>query len=325
VTFSVCRRLCGVISVGLMLIASALSVPASAAESQQCKTVRFGVVDWTDVQVTTAIAQVLLDRLGYNTEVSDRSVPDVYAGLADSSLDVFLGNWMPTMTDIVQPYEEKGQVKTVTKNLESALYTLAVPDYVYEAGVRSFADIAEHKDKFGGRIYGIEKGNDGNMLIIQMIENNAFGLQDFEILETSERLMLAQVKGKIRRGEWIVFLAWKPHPMNETYSIRYLAGGDDYFGPDYGASTVYTNTRAGLAADCPNVSKLLNNLMFTLQMEGAIMDQVMNGFVPPDRAARDWMFNNPDQVSEWLQGVTDAEGNPVNPGALAQSMELKFE
>ena len=91
-TFSVCRRLCGVISVGLMLIASALSVPASAAESQQCKTVRFGVVDWTDVQVTTAIAQVLLDRLGYNTEVSDRSVPDVYAGLADSSLDVFLGN-----------------------------------------------------------------------------------------------------------------------------------------------------------------------------------------------------------------------------------------
>jgi len=33
----------------------------------------------------------------------------------------------------------------------------------------------------------------------------------------------------------IVFLAWDPHPMNIQFELRYLAGGDSAFGPNYGA------------------------------------------------------------------------------------------
>ncbi|MFX6601450.1 glycine betaine ABC transporter substrate-binding protein [Acinetobacter baumannii] len=37
-------------------------------------------------------------------------------------------------------------------NLEGAKYTLAVPKYAAEAGLKTFADIAKFKDKQGGKI-----------------------------------------------------------------------------------------------------------------------------------------------------------------------------
>ena len=49
-----------------------------------------------------------------------------------------------------------------------------------DAGVKSLADLGANKDKFGGKIYGIEAGNDGNRIIQAMIDdpkNNLDGLR----------------------------------------------------------------------------------------------------------------------------------------------------
>ena len=75
----------------------------------------------------------------------------------------------------------------------SAQHTLAVPAYVADGGTRDFADVAGQADKFGGKIYGIEPGNDGNRLILDIIEADDFGLGDFELVESSEAGMLSQV------------------------------------------------------------------------------------------------------------------------------------
>merc|ERR1711879_477670 len=136
-------------------------------------------------------------------------------------------------------------------------------------GVRAFADIAKFHDKFDGRIYGLEKGSSGNTAVLDMIKGNAFGLKNFELIETSERLMLAQVKGRVRKGEWIVFLGWAPHPMNQHFSLKYLSGGDDYFGPEYGKATVNTSVRKELDNNCPNLARFLNNLVFEAPIEEA--------------------------------------------------------
>ena len=61
----------------------------------------------------------------------------------------------------------------------------------------------------------------------------------------SEAGMLSQVARATRGEDWIVFLGWEPHPMNANHDITYLSGGDDWFGPNYGGATVYTNVRAG--------------------------------------------------------------------------------
>ena len=308
----------------LLLLTLTLTLSWQTHASQQCETVKLGIVNWTDVQVTTAVAQALLESLNYDVKVSTHSVDGIYQNLSQGKLDAFLGNWMPTMAPIIKPFEEQNTIETLGVNLEGAKYTLAVPTYVYDAGVKTFADLVRFKKNFGGRIYGLEKGNDGNLIIQKMIDSNKFGLGKFRLMATSENIMLAQVKKRVHENQWIAFLAWAPHPMNKQFDIRYLAGGDDFFGPNYGGSTVNTNVRTGLGKECPNVQRLLSNLKFDLAMEASMMDQVINQFVPAKRAARSWMHNNPEQVKTWLNGITTRQGKPVDAQKIAKDMKLSF-
>ncbi|ANH04902.1 choline ABC transporter substrate-binding protein [Shinella sp. HZN7] len=297
------------------LLAAAVSVLAlgaanvSAAEAESCGKVRFSDVGWTDITATTATATVLLKSLGYETEVTVLSVPVTYTSLKNKDIDVFLGNWMPTMEADIAPFREDGSVETVRENLEGAKYTLATNAKGAELGIKDFADIAKQKDALGAKIYGIEPGNDGNRLIIDMVSNNKFDLSGFEVVESSEQGMLAEVARAEQEGTPVVFLGWEPHPMNANFKLTYLTGGDDVFGPDFGGATVYTNVRQGYVGECPNVGKLLQNLKFTLEMENQIMGKILNDGQDPEAAATDWLKANPAAIEPWLAGVTTKDGS----------------
>lgn len=290
----------------LSLIAFCAAAPAFA----DCDAVSFSDVGWTDITATTAATTVVLEALGYDTEVKVLSVPVTYISLAEGDVDVFLGNWMPTMEADIAPYRDAGTVATLRANLEGAKYTLAVNQAAADLGISDFADIAANADALDGKIFGIEPGNDGNRLIMDMIAADAFGLgaADFEVVESSEQGMLAQVGRATNRGEPIVFLGWEPHPMNANFEMSYLTGGDDWFGPDLGGATVYTNTTAGFAESCPNVGKLLGNLEFSLAMENEIMGAILNDGEDPDKAAAAWLAANPAMLAGWLEGVSTKDG-----------------
>jgi len=296
----------------LLLAASFFaSLPALAAEPASCRNVRFSDVGWTDITVTTAVTSKLLQALGYSTKTNLISVPVTYKSLENKDIDVFLGNWMPTMEADIKPYRDNGSVETVRANLEGAKYTLAVSEEAYKAGLKSFADIAKFAKKLDNKIYGIEPGNDGNRLIQGMIDKNQFGLGQFKVVESSEAGMLSQVQRADRRKEWVVFLGWEPHPMNSRFKMKYLEGGDDVFGPNLGGATIYTNVRKGYVKECANVGKLLTNLKFSLEMENALMDAVLNGNKKPDQAATSWLKANNTTVETWLSGVTTFDGKPA--------------
>ena len=292
---------------------TAMSGTVWAAEPDSCKTVRFSDVGWTDITATTATASAILKTLGYEPTTTVLSVPVTYTSMKNKQIDVFLGNWMPTMEADRKPYLEDKSVDNVGVNLEGAKYTLAVPDYTFADGLKSFADIGKFKDKLDGKIYGIEPGNDGNRLILGMIKDDKFGLKGFDVVESSEQGMLAQVERATKRHEPIVFLGWEPHPMNVKYKLAYLSGGDDVFGANYGGATVYTNERAGFAKDCPNVGKLVGNLKFTLGMENKIMGSILFDEQDPAKAATDWLKANPTVLDAWLDGVTTFDGQPGLP------------
>ncbi|HAC48888.1 glycine/betaine ABC transporter substrate-binding protein [Sulfitobacter sp. HI0082] len=292
-----------------LLMTSALAtVAASSLAAAECNEVTFSDVGWTDITATTAAASVVLDALGYDTETKILAVPVTYTSMASGDIDVFLGNWMPTMEGDIAKYREEGSVDTVRANLEGAKYTLAVNKAAADMGIKTFADIAANKDALEGEIYGIEPGNDGNRLIQSMIDENAFDLGEFEVVESSEQGMLAQVQRATRKEEPVVFLGWEPHPMNANFDLTYLEGGDDYFGPDLGGATVYTNTRAGFVEECPNLGKFLNNLEFTLEMENEIMGAILDDGEKPEEAAAAWIKANSDVLSTWLDGVTTVDG-----------------
>ena len=291
-----------------LALAAIGATPALAGSHATCGEVVFSDVGWTDITATTAATSVVLDALGYDTDIKVLSVPVTYTAMAEGDIDIFLGNWMPTMEGDIAPYRDAGTVDTVRENLEGAKYTLAVNKVAMEMGIKDFADIAKHKDALEGKIYGIEPGNDGNRLIQSMIDEDAFGMKGMEVAESSEQGMLAQVARATKKGEPIVFLGWEPHPMNANFDMGYLTGGDDYFGPNLGGATVYTNTRAGYVAECANVGALLGNLKFTLAMENEIMGAILNDGEDPQDAAATWLKANPDAYMAWLDGVTTLDG-----------------
>ncbi len=289
-------------------LATAMSSGALAADADSCKEVTFSDVGWTDITATTATASVVLDALGYEPSTRILSVPVTYASLKSGDIDVFLGNWMPTMEADIAPYREDGSVVTLVTNLEGAKYTLAVPKYTFDKGLQSFADIAKFKDELEGKIYGIEAGNDGNRLILDMIAANQFDLAGFDVVESSEAGMLSAVKKAAGGQKDIVFLGWEPHPMNSNVEMAYLSGGDDVFGPNYGGATVHTNVRKGLVEECPNLGKLLTNLVFSLEMENEIMGAILDEDRDPEDAATAWLKANPEAIDAWLEGVTTLDG-----------------
>ena len=281
---------------------------AVAAEPESCKAVRFSDVGWTDITATTALTSVVLEGLGYQTSAEILSVPVTYQSLKNGDIDVFLGNWMPTMEADIAPFKADGSVETVRANLEGAKYTLAVPKYLADQGLKDYADIAKFKDQLKGQIYGIEPGNDGNRLIQKMIDEDKFGLGGFELVESSEQGMLAQVERAGRSQDAIVFLGWEPHPMNTRFQLAYLTGGDEVFGPNFGGATVCTNVRKGYVQECPNVGKLLQNLAFVLNMESEVMGKILDDGMEPKEAATAWLKANPGVLDAWLAGVTTVDG-----------------
>ncbi|MBP2233744.1 glycine betaine/proline transport system substrate-binding protein [Sinorhizobium kostiense] len=304
---------------GAVCVGALTAGNAAAADPESCSPVRFSDVGWTDITATTATTTTILKALGYETDVKVLSVPVTYTSLKNKDIDVFLGNWMPTMEADIAPYREDKSVETVRENLEGAKYTLATNAKGAELGIKDFKDIAAQKDALDGKIYGIEPGNDGNRLIIDMVEKDTFGLKDFEVVESSEQGMLAQVARAEKSGEPIVFLGWEPHPMNANFKLTYLSGGDDIFGPNFGGATVYTNVRAGYIEECPNVGALLKNLKFTLEMENQIMGKILDDGEDPEKAASAWLKANPQALEPWLAGVTTKDGGD---GLAAVKAEL---
>ena len=286
---------------------------AAMADDASCKNVRLGDVGWTDIAATSGLTSVVLEGLGYKPATTIASIPITFAGLKSKQLDVFLGYWNPSMTPVIEPFEKKGDLTVLkTPNLTGAKYTLAVPSYLADKGLKDFKDIAKFKDELGGKIYGIEPGNDGNQLIQKMIEKNAFGLKDFKLVESSEAGMLVEAVKAFKQGKPIVFLGWEPHPMNAQMKMTYLTGGDEYFGPNLGGATVYTVTSKGYGQKCPNVATLLGNLQFSLKMEKEVMGPIKRK-ADPVKTAKDWLKKNPQVLDSWLKGVKTIDGQDGLP------------
>jgi glycine betaine/proline transport system substrate-binding protein len=292
-----------------------LSVLLSIATAAADKTnkVKIAKVGWTGVTIKTEIAEFTLSNLGYKVDTVTMSVPIVYAALSTGDADFFLGNWMPSMANIADKYFENGTVIQYCKNMPGAKYTLAVPSYCTDMGLKDFSDIAKFGEELDWKIYGIEAGNDGNKVIHKMIDNDMFGLGKFKLVPSSEMAMLAQVQSYAKEKKPIVFLGWAPHSMNERIDMTYLTGSTaETFGANDGSATIWTNTRVGLEKDMPNVALYLRNLDFPVSMINQIMTQLHeDNTLSPKDAGLNWVSNHPEKYKEWLKGVKTFDGTPA--------------
>lgn len=298
-------RLGGLAGLGLLLMAGS----TAAQDAESCKTVRLSDPGWTDITATNGVATVVLEALGYQPDVKTLSVPIGYQSMKNGEIDVFLGNWMPAQQAFIDDLNSAKAIEVVAKNLEGAKFTLAVPTATAEKGIKDFADLGKNPDEFESQIYGIEPGAPANANIQKMIDAGEFGLKDWELVESGEQAMLAQVERASKEGKGVVFLAWAPHPMNERFDLTYLSGGDAYFGPNFGGAEVYTLARSGWSEGCPNAATLFKQMTFDISMENVLMGEILGG-KDSKEAASAWLKANPAVLDGWLKGVTTFDGQP---------------
>ena len=301
-----------------LIAALALSAtPAFADDAATCGTVRLSDPGWTDITATNGLASVMLDALGYTPDVQTLSVPIGYEALKGGQIDAFLGNWMPAQKTFRDDLDASGRTTELVQNLDGARFTLGVNKAGADLGVKDFADLDAHRDAFDGRIYGIEPGAPANQSIAAMIAADKNGLGDWELVESGEQAMLAQVARNDQANTPTVFLAWAPHPMNIAHEITYLTGGDEEFGPDFGGATVHTLARTEWAQACPNAARLLSNMTFSVDMENGLMGSILDDGMTGTEAATAWLRDNPEVITEWTTGVTTLDGQPGLDAAKA--------
>lgn len=298
-----------VIRTTLLAGTAALAFAAPALAQSECTSVSMADVGWTDLAATTSLTRQILEALGYDVDVDVIGVPVAFASMDAGDLDVFLGNWMPSQTSAITPYLEKGSIQTLGKNLQGTKYNLAVPTYLADQGLKTYADLAKFADQLDNKIYGIEPGNEANEYLLGLTQPGG-ELEGWEIVQSSEQGMLAQVQRFYPREEPVVFIGWAPHPMNATFDMSYLEGGQDFFGDEGQVNTV---ARAGFAEDCPNVAKLLSQQVFTLPMENEMMGYILDDGMEADDAVTKWVADNPNTIDPWLAGVTTVDGAEALP------------
>lgn len=298
-------RLGGLAALAMLLITTS----AAAADAESCKVVRLSDPGWTDITATNGVAAVVLEALGYEPDVKTLSVPIGYQSMKNGEIDVFLGNWMPAQQAFIDDLNAAQAIEVLAKNLEGAKFTLAVPTAVADKGIKDFADLGKSPDEFESKIYGIEPGAPANANIQKMIDAGEFGLKGWELVESGEQAMLAQVERATKEGKGVVFLAWAPHPMNERFDLTYLSGGDAYFGANYGGAEVYTLARTGWTGSCRNAATLFKQMTFDVSMENVLMGEILGG-TDSKEAASAWLKANPAVMDAWLKGVTTFDGQP---------------
>ncbi|BBH53434.1 choline ABC transporter substrate-binding protein [Fluviispira sanaruensis] len=308
------RKICFLFTVALSLLVQ------KTYAMQNCKVIRVSDVGWTDITATTSVAHLLLKAMGYEVKEKNLSLQITFNSLKNNDIDVFFGAWLPSMASILEPYEKNKQIEKIGTLLQNAKYTLAVPSYVYDSGVQSMADLAKYNDKFQSKIFAIEPGNDGNKNIQKMIDGNAYGLKNWKMVESSEQAMLMQVYSAYKNKKWIVFLGWQPHPMNTKIYMKYLKGGENYFGPDQGKSTVHTTTRKNYAIDCPNVANFLKNIQFSINDENELMDMILYKNIEPKEAAEIWLKVNLPTVEKWIVNVNNFDGTKTTLQTIEKNL-----
>lgn len=312
------QKFAGYMRQAAILVLVFLSVGVcTAASSAESKVVRIGYQPWPGVTIKTQVVSDVLKAIGYETEKKQLQTAIILQSLAKGSLDINMGIWYPMFHNKYDPFIEKHEVDEIAVNLPDMTYGYAVPEYVHKGGVNSFADLQKYAEKFDSTFAGIEAGAAGNLYLKKAIKADEFGLGDWTVKPSSTAAEMAQVERAVKKKQWIIFVAWKPHWMNAKWDLYYVKApqGND-LRPQHGV--VYTIATHGFADKNPNVARFFRQFRVDAAIQSQWTLDMNDKGLSPEQIAKAWIGENLDIVAGWLVGVKTYDGKETAMDALRQ-------
>jgi glycine betaine/proline transport system substrate-binding protein len=260
----------------------------------QAKPIRIGWTAWSDAEVVTNIAKLVLEqRMGQKVELVMTDVALQYAALQRGQIDLMLMAWLPGTH---KSYWEK--VKDDVEDL-GVLYSdarlgWAVPAEIPVSTVRTIEDLKKPdvQEKLGGRIQGIDAG--AGLMKLSEAALKTYGL-DYKLLTASDAAMVSALDRAIQRKQWIVVTTWSPHWMFSQYKLRYLEDPKQALG---GSESIHALARKGFSADFPKAAAFVRNMKVPLSDLEAVMLKARDTNAAKEAAA--YIASHGDVVNRWI-------------------------
>lgn len=254
------------------------------------ETISIGVTPWTSTVPPTKIASLILQDMGYEVEEVEAEAGNIYAGLSQGSLDVFMDSWFPNQKHYVEKYEDK--IEAIAVSYDDADSGLVVPTYMED--INDVGDLKGKEDLFDNVAYTIEEGDPAMENLQKVIEKYEL---DIEQVNSSEGAMLAQAEKLIAQEKPVLFYGWRPHSMFTKYDAKILTNEKvtEYFS----GSSVNIIVNKELAEKAPEVYQFFENWSISIDDVEEMIANIDDG-ADPEEEAQKWIDNNQDKVNEML-------------------------
>ncbi|GET34450.1 glycine/betaine ABC transporter [Prolixibacter bellariivorans] len=284
------RKLTIISAVALMLTSCGGSKKKNSEKGAQ-KKITIAMVNWSECIADTHLAKVALEAHGYKVDLVNADVAPVFAAVAKGDANVFMEVWGPITH---KPYLDKfgDKIEKLGTIYKDGRLGLVVPDYVT---IDSINQLNEYKDKFDGKIIGINPGA-GIMKITQNVIKD-YNL-DYELVTSSEAGMLASLKKAYDKKEWVVVTGWKPHTMFAKWKLKILKDPKKVMG---NAESISTYATKGWAAKNPEAATFFSNFKMNDDLLGSLMLAVEAAPGKEDQAAQKWYEDHKELVDGWFK------------------------
>lgn len=272
-----------------------VGLPNMAVAAEKSKDpVRLVYVEWPCAAISTNIAKVVIeDRLDRKADMVPVSAAIMFQALSTNEADATVTAWLPETHDMY--------FKRLQKNLEDlgpitggAKLGLVVPDYV---DITKIEELEKNKDQFESKIYGIDPG--AGIMILAEDAVDKYGLRSFDIIESSDGVMVSALADAIRNKKPIVVTGWVPHWMFGAWDLHFLDDPKKAFGEE---ESIHAVVRKGLDKDMPDVVAFLKNFKYeNVNQLQKLMAEVTEKDRTPYEVAQDFVKNNPELVDSWFK------------------------
>ncbi|MDD3653146.1 MAG: glycine betaine ABC transporter substrate-binding protein [Desulfotomaculaceae bacterium] len=250
--------------------------------------VELGYVQWDSEIASTNVIKKVLEDQGYQVTITAVDASPMWLGVSEGNFDGIVAAWLPaTHKDYYAQVKDK--VEDLGPNLEGAKIGLTVPEYVT---INSIEELNSVKDKFQGKITGIEPGAGIMKATEQAIKDYNLDLQ---LQNSSSAGMAAALKKAEDKGDWIVVTGWTPHWKFAKWDLKYLEDPKGVYGAE---EFIHTIVRKGLQEEKPEVYNILDKFHWTASDMEAVMLDISDGMDPAEAAAK-WVEANQEKVKEW--------------------------
>ncbi|NBF40634.1 MAG: glycine/betaine ABC transporter substrate-binding protein [Spirochaetes bacterium] len=286
----------------VLLVGCGQSAGSDEAASQEAETqtedkgeVELAYVEWARAVALTHVAGEILDRMGYEVQLSNVANAAMWQAVANGDADAHMTAWLPaTHAAYYGPDGEfTDDVEDLGTTYEGAGLGLVVPDYVEE---QSVSDLVANADRYDGEITGIDPGAGMMQQTENAIADDTLGLSALTLLEGSGPTMTAALDDAVDNERPIVVTGWRPHWKFSRWDLRILEESEQIYGE---AEDIHTIARLGLEEDKPEVYTFLKDTDWASMSYGPVMDSISDG-ATPEEAAADFVDANIDAINAAL-------------------------